>query len=140
MKLGTKVKCNGYLKKVDTKHVDLESNRKNVIGDDKLTKEMCELLNITEDWSDNTIFIEDEVYQYIKIIKMRNFEGIIVANKRVTTTRWYETVDESYGYSREDKPGIKVTHCDYVDCYQVFFRMGGSRLVPIELCEVKNES
>ena len=136
MKLGTKVKCKGYFKKVDTKHVALESSRKNIINDN----DICKLLNITEDLSDNTIFIEDEVSQDIKTIVFKEFEGVVVAKKSIALARWYEVVDESYGYGDVNvKSGIKVTHHRYTDCYQVFFRMGGSRLVPIEMCEVDHD-
>lgn len=121
MKLGTKVKCSGYLKKVKTKHVESAYA-------ENLSNEAMHMPYIE---------IEDEIYQPVKEVVKKEFEGIVVAKKCVNLYRCYEICDS--GYQTYDGASICVSGCDYIDCYQVFFRMGGSRLVPIEMCEVTND-
>jgi len=140
MKLGTKVKCKGYLKKVDTKHVALESEKADYNIDTDDINKMMAALEINHFCTNNdVIFIEDEVSQDIKQVIQCDFSGVVVAKKLVATSRWYSVVDHEYrSYSSAPgiDSGIEVAHCNYIDCYQVFFRMGGSRLVPIDMCEV----
>lgn len=144
MKLGTKVKCTGYLKKVKTKHVEFESDRKKYRTTEDLIEEFESMaFSGVIDSSERSnflaihevIFIDDSCEQLHKELKCIDFEGVVVAKKSIATKRSYEIVENEYAFKIES--GIKVTHCNYIDCYQVFFRMGGSRLVPVEMCEVE---
>jgi len=118
MKLGTKVKCSGYLYKVKTQHVE-----------SAYREEPTEHFKFM-----GGIRIEEDMSQEVRKVEKCDFEGIVVAKKFVYKSRYYELC--SRHWEDEDYENIRVSGCDYVDCYQVFFRMGGSRLVPIELCEV----
>ena len=72
--------------------------------------------------------------QEVRKLEKCEFEGIVVAKKSIYKSRYYELCNSAW--MSYDMKNVKVSGCDYVDCYQVFFRMGGSRLVPVELCEV----
>jgi len=116
MKLGTKVKCKGYLKKVKTHHVIPYFSDPN-------KDENC-LIDGVE--------IEEDITQITKEYIECEFEGIVVAIKDVSTERYFELGENEW----TGKPYMRIHQEGGVKCYQVFFRMGGSRLVPIDKCEV----
>lgn len=145
MKLGTKVKCKGYLKKVETKHVALESERSKFKTAYELKQEFKDmaLWGVDKEFSyeafmdvNEVLFVDcdDDLCQTTKDIIPCKFEGIIVARKRVPTKRWFSIIEQEYGHKIETQ--IFKEESNYVDCYQVFFRIGGSRLVPVKMCEV----
>lgn len=116
MKLGTKVKCNGYLKKVNTHHVI-------PYFADPSKDDIC-LIDGVE--------IEEDITQTTKKYIDYEFEGIVVAKKDVATQRYFELGENEW----TGEPYMIIHQEAVVKCYQVFFRMGGSRLVPINKCEV----
>jgi len=119
MKLGTSVKCKGYLKKVKTHHIvpcfeDLENDQYYLHFGGKI---------IDEDFS-----------QTIMEFKPLDFEGIIVQIKDVATERYFYLGENEW--SGKEYMSIQGDKC--VKCYRVYFRLGGSRLVPINECELNN--
>lgn len=127
MKLGTKVKCKGYLKKVNTHHVIPWFDK------DKPIKELTEF-DLYHD-SEHDKIIEEDYSQIIKEIIKCDFEGVVVAKKEVAMERYFSI--DTHPYTDEDF--MRILNDKIIDCYQVFFRMGGSRLVPVDMCEVSNE-
>lgn len=113
MKLGTKVKCKGYYSKLTTAHVVTEENKRK-------PHHYNDVLVIKDEP------IEQDLYKLIE----KEFEGIVVSRKNIYISRTYE---ECYVWCKGD---VSVFTHDRKECYQVFFRMGGSRLVPINMCEV----
>ena len=138
MELGQKVKCNGYLKKLPIKWVMPIEGLEKFISKYKphyALEENVDYILMKEDYPEYT--------QPTKGFILKKFEGIIVAKKNVSTSNYYEypsrgTYDPiSLGYIPldDDLTELQVTKDDYVKCYQVFYAMGKSRLVPTSECE-----
>jgi len=145
MKLGTKVKCNGYLVKLKTKHVAMMSEKNEYLSKEELLdrfeqETLTGIITVKEykDYLDNTevLFVDydEPVSQVLYMTTPKEFQGMVVSKKRIPTIRWFEIIDHECNH--EIKSSILKENANYIDCYQVFFRMGGSRLVPVELCEV----
>lgn len=123
MKLGTKVKCKGYLKKVNTHHVIPWFDKDKQVEDfTDFDLHHCDT---------NDLIIEEDYSQITKEVIKCKFEGIIVARKEVAMERYFVICDNPYTGTEF----MRILDDKIISCYQVFFRMGGSRLVPIEMCE-----
>ncbi len=136
MKLGQKVKCSGYLKKI--KGLDyiyankIHFDRENKINDYMLDEPRIYLENIDD----------GEYKQKTMELIHKEFRAVAVEKKTVSTENFYSQVTESiydpvtFGYIDErllDK--VKVEKINYIECYKVYYAMGKSRLVPIDLVE-----
>ena len=139
MKLGTEVKCNGYLKKLPIKWV------MPIEGLDKFISKFKPHYALVE--NEDYILMKDDEPCYTQPTKgfvLKDFKGIIVAKKNISTSNYYEYPSRgtyhpvSLGYIPldDDLTELSVGKDDYIICYQVFYAMSKSRLVPVGECEV----
>lgn len=134
IKLGTKVKCKGYI--VKKKHIEyVYANKKH------FKKDMGSLFS---DVKEPKIYVEDlgEYTQKITEIKNKEFTGIVVGITKVATEYYYTQVEKdilsniTYGcVDTQPLDQVKVEKTGYIDCYKVYYAMGKSRLVPVNLLE-----
>lgn len=132
MKLGQKVKCSGYLKK--------QKKRYCLPAESILTKEQLEIASVC-----NPIYlklmdeIEQENYKVIFCEENKEFEGIIVGKQNINLYTHY--VCDSYDNGNITKYYIQsflAKECA-IPCYKVYYRLGKSRLVPVNMVEVEDE-
>lgn len=126
--LGTKVKCNSYLKK--TKKVYVYANEQHIRDAykehaDEYMMTLGENIHILE--SDEN-YIQDTFEE-----TETTFEGIIIGKKNVSTATSSEVATDFFD---EPLDQVRVTKINYRLCYHVAYRMGGTRLVPIERTEL----
>jgi hypothetical protein len=137
MKLGNEVICNAHLKKVKIKYVVAEENEK------KWIEENTHFNDFAPKRNQEFILLNTEneyLYQTTKEVIAKEFKGIVVAKKNISTKNYYEFAQfpiydsESLGFidMETDYMQVRVSKDEYVECYQVFYGMGKSRLVPIE--------
>lgn len=136
MKLGTKVRCKGYIvKKTNIEYV--YANKKHFEKD----------MGIFAYDEETKFYIEDlgEYIQKITEIKNKEFTGIVVGITPVATEYYYTQVERDifdpviYGYvDTQPLDQVKVEKTGYIGCYKVYYAMGKSRLVPIHLVEEVN--
>lgn len=134
MKLGQKVMCNSYLKKIKglnyiyatKKHFEKENIKANG------------MLEKPKFYLDD----EGEYKQRTMEIKHKDFKGIIVAHIFVSTENLYTLAEReifdpiTYGFvDCEIKDECKVEKINYIECYKVYYSMNKSRLVPIDSVE-----
>lgn len=130
-KLGDKVECNGYLSKIkgidyiyaNKEHFDRENQKENGM----LDKPSYYLIDLTE----------DEYYQKTMEFISSKFKGIVVAKKEISIENCYSQASEpiydpiSFGYVDERYlDSVRVKKINYIECYQIFYSLGHSRLVP----------
>lgn len=134
MKLGQKVECNGYLKKI--KGLDyIYATKKHFEKENIKANGMLE---------EPKFYLDDECEYKQKTmeIKYKHFKGIAVAHIYVSTENLYTLAEReifdpiTYGFvDYEIKDECKVEKINYIECYRVYYSMGKSRLVPINLVE-----
>lgn len=118
MNLGQKVICDCYFKKVSTEHVV-------VSGEDHEFDQYYVHCGDVE--------IDDCITQKTKeLTNCIPFTGIVVAVKKVPTERFYDVCENGY----TGRKYLNISNESYVECCLVYFRMNGSRLVPIERCKM----
>lgn len=134
MKLGQKVKCKGYIVK--------KTNIEYVYANKKHFKKDMGIFG--DDVEEPKFYIEDlgEYTQKITEIKNKKFTGIVVGITPVATEYYYTQVEKdffdpiTYGYvDTQPIDQVKVEKAGYIGCYKVYYAMGKSRLVPIDLVE-----
>lgn len=134
LKLGDKVKCKGYLKKSDNLEY-IYANKKHFENENKKAFGTLE---------EPKHYLEEagEISQFTKTFIEKEFNGIIVAKKEVSIENHYSQAfidiydPVTFGYIDSnyiDKVVVKKEN--YITCYQVFYAMGKSRLVPISQIE-----
>lgn len=134
IKLGTKVKCKGYI--VKKKNIEyVYANKKHFLKD----------VDIMEhDFEEPKFYVEDlgEYIQKITEIKNKKFTGIVVGITKVATEYYYTQAEKNIfdpiiygyiGYQLLDQVNVEKT--GYINCYKVYYAMGKSRLVPVSLLE-----
>ena len=135
LKLGDKVKCKGYLVKKSMDYI--YANKKHF---DKENQKSGHLLD------EPKLYLEDmddeEYYQVTMECKEKDFCGIAVARKYISTKNCYTQVERdvfdpvTFGYvDTELIDSVKVEKTNYVECYLVFYALGKRRLVPVDLVE-----
>ncbi len=137
MKLGDKVHCKGYLKKVNNLEY-IYANKKH------FNKENLKANNMLEE---PTHYLEEEgeLNQITKTFVEKEFDGIVVAKKEISiennyTQAFRDIYDPiTFGYLDSNYiDEVIVRKENYISCYQVFYAMGKSRLVPqSQIKEVK---
>lgn len=132
IKLGTKVKCKGYIVK--------KTNIEYVYANKKHFKKDIGIFG--DDVEEPKFYIEDlgEYTQKITEIKNKEFTGIVVGITPVATEYYYTQVEKdifdpiTYGYvDTQPLDQVKVEKSGYIGCYKVYYAMGKSRLVPVSL-------
>lgn len=138
MNLGTKVKCNGYVVK--------KQNIEYVYANKKHFKRAMGVF--FSDSEEPKFYIEDlgEYTQKITEIKKKKFSGIVVGIYPVATEYYYTQPERdifdpvTYGYvDTQPLDQVKVEKTGYIGCYKVYYAMGKSRLVPVDLIEEIND-
>lgn len=135
MQLGQKVKCSGYLKKQRKRYClpsfsqfenFSEEQKQIVMYADPIFIEVCDC-------------VEQENYKVIFCEENKEFEGIVVGIKKVNLFIYYacDTHDDSFGDSK-DYIYTFAKKENAISCYKVFYALGKSRLVPINMVEVIN--
>lgn len=121
MELRQTLQCYGYLKTIKSKYVVANQQYFAQLG--YYTKE--------EDY----IFLDElgEVTQKTKEFVEKLFKGIIIGKKSVSTETWCSVAFDHNGNNIDSVQSIKQ---GFVECYHVAFRMGGTRLVPVENVEI----
>ncbi len=137
MKLGDKVHCKGYLKKVNNLEY-IYANKKH------FNKENLKANNILEE---PTHYLEEEgeLNQITKTFVEKEFDGIVVAKKEISIennyTQAFRDIYDPITFGYVDSNYIDeviVRKENYISCYKVFYAMGKSRLVPqSQIKEVK---
>ena len=111
-KFGDYVTCEGYLKKIKTKHVYPSE-----IKDDCIVYADDDYLRLDD----------GEITQPTRELRGDYFFGIIVGKKEVSTNCLYETPCTPYGY---ESGQVQVTKQNYISCYLIYYGINHSRLVP----------
>lgn len=130
-KLGDRVECNGYLSKI--KGIDyIYANKKHFERENK--KEGGTLDEPKQYLNDLT---DDEYYQKTMEFIPKKFKGVVVARKNIPIENCYTQASEAiydpitFGYVDERwLDSVRVEKVNYIECYQVFYSLGHSRLVP----------
>lgn len=125
IKLGTKVKCLGYLEKQKIKYVF--ATRKQ-FEDSGSYREHCLILEVEAE--EGNIPIDQEVYKFKEI----EFEGYVIGRRSIPTCYSYDFPDMQIGLGEWTTNYDKV-YCEkycYEDCYIVAYRMNCKRFVPVE--------
>lgn len=130
IKLGDKVKCKGYLKKVDNLEY-IYANKKHFSKENlKAQNTLIEPSHYLEE--------EGEINQFTRTFIAKSFEGIVTAKKEVSIENNYSQafrdIYDSVTFGYVDSiyiDEVVVRKENYITCYQVFYAMGKSRLVPI---------
>lgn len=136
LKTGDKVKCKGYLKKINNLEY-IYANKKH------FEKEKQKAQGMLEEPS-HYLEEEGEVNQFTKTFVEKYFEGIVVAKKEVSIENNYTQAFRdifapvTFGYVDSNYiDEVIVRKENYITCYQVFYAMGKSRLVPASQIESK---
>lgn len=134
IKLGTKVKCKGYI--VKKKNIEyIYANKRHFKKDMGI---------FGDDIEEPKFYIEDlgEYTQKITEIKNKEFVGIVVGITSIATKYYYTQVEKdifdpiTYGYVYTQLlDQVKVEKSGYIDCFKVYYAMGKSRFVPVNLLE-----
>lgn len=139
IKLGDKVKCKGYLKKINNLEY-IYANKKH------FNKENQKAQGILEE-PKHYLEEDGEINQFTKTFIEKEFVGIVVSKKEVSIENHYSQAFRdiydpvTFGYVDSNYiDEVVVEKENYITCYQVFYAMGKSRLVPISQVEkVENE-
>lgn len=127
-KLGTRVICKGYLKKLPQRYVVPELTEEELAKADKHTKELYAYGNPIILESSNSIYQP----KYTSV-ESDEFEGIIVDRRIISLGRVFEN---DYDDLWTGKNRIIVSDCKgSIACYKVYYRLGKSRLVPCFMAE-----
>lgn len=114
-KLGDRVRCDGYLKRVKMKYVLVDSD-----------EEGC--LNMARLSADGDVPYEQERYK----VNECSFNGIVIGCRNVVVSKFFDyatrgdTCDWDYG-------DIAVENGRTIKCYVVAYQMGRKRYVPIDM-------
>lgn len=127
MKLGEKVKCKGYAKKVKMKYCMPQYENPECYSDQEL--------EIISAIGNELIFIEgtDTIFQKQFEIVEKEFEGIIVGDKEIALIKAFSC--EYDDYKGEEYIYSFVKKEDLVKCAKVYYGFNKSRLVPLDLIE-----
>lgn len=118
MKLGQKVKCKGYLKKNKLKYAVLKKDYDENFTDNIICLDF-----------DDVVTLHQEIYSVVS----EDFRGVLVGTRNVYILMDLE-IEENYFNGKEF---IKCTKYEPIKCAKVYYAMGKSRLVPLELVEAE---
>lgn len=127
MKLGEKVKCYGYLKKVPTKYVYANEECFERLFEDR-----------EREWYRDNFIIMDECgeRQTTREFESKVFEGLFLGFKSVSTANDYLRIEDENGEVIEKHiDEVMVQKERYMDCIHVAYGLNKTRLVPCDMFE-----